>query len=303
MSHSESNSLKSIFFALGANAAIFLAKFGAALVTGSGAMMAEAVHSLAATCNQILLLVGLKRSKRPPTPDYPLGCGKSIYFWSFIVALIMFSLGGMFSIYEGVHKLQNPEPIARPWLAVGVLLFSIVAESISLWGCLREVNKVRGQRSLLRWFHESRQSELLVVFGEDLAAILGLSFALVAVGGTMLTGNPFYDALGSIVIGGLLVVVAIGIGIEVKSLLIGQGVESTLKKEMLAALEEEENVAEVFNLLTLQLGKDVMVAVKARMQGCDSASDLVAAINHCEVRFKARFPQTMWLFFEPDNKK
>lgn len=303
MSHSESNSLKSIFFALGANAAIFLAKLGAALVTGSGAMLAEAIHSLADTGNQVLLLVGLKQSKRPPTPDYPLGFGKSIYFWSFIVALIMFSLGGMFSIYEGVHKLHNPEPISRPLLAVGVLLFSIIAESVSLWGCLREVNKVRGQRSLLRWFHESRQSELLVVFGEDLAAILGLSFALLAVGLTMLTGNPFYDALGSIVIGALLVVVAVGIGVEVKALLIGQGVEPPLKKEMLAALEGEEKVAEVLNLLTLQMGKDVMVAVKARMQDCDSTSELVAVINSCEVRFKARFPQTMWLFFEPDDTK
>lgn len=303
MSHTESDSLKSIFFALGANAAIFLAKLAAALVTGSGAMLAEAIHSLADTGNQILLLVGLKQSKKPPTPDYPLGFGKSIYFWSFIVALIMFSLGGMFSIYEGVHKLQHPEPITRPWIAVGVLLFSIVAESISLWGCLREVNKVRGNRSLFRWFRDSRQSELLVVFGEDLAALLGLGFALLAVGMTMVTGNPFYDALGSVVIGVLLVLIAIGIGIEVKSLLIGQGVEASLRKEMLASLEEEDTVAEVLNLLTFQLGKDVMVAVKARMQGCESAADLVEAINQCEVRFKARFPQTLWLFFEPDNKK
>ena len=302
MSHG-TNSLKSIFFALGANSAIFVAKMAAALMTGSGAMMAEAIHSLADTGNQILLLVGLKQAKRPPNPDYPLGFGKSIYFWSFIVALIMFSLGGMFSIYEGVHKLQHPEPITSPWLAVGVLLFSIVAEGISLWGCLREVNKVRGDRSLVQWFHESRQSELLVVFGEDFAALLGLSFALVAVGVTMVTGNPFYDALGSIVIGSLLVLIAIFIGIEVKSLLIGQGVEPYLKKKMIASLEEEEKVAEVLNLLTFQLGNDVMVAVKARMEHCETGDDMVNAINSCEKRFREHFPETLWLFFEPDNKK
>jgi len=303
MSHEGNDSLKSIFFALGANAAIFLAKLAAALITGSGAMLAEAIHSLADTGNQILLLVGIKQSRRPPTLDYPLGFGKSIYFWSFIVALIMFSLGGMFSIYEGVHKLQHPEPLSRPWLAVAVLLFSIAAESVSLWGCLREVNKVRGERSLATWFRESRQSELLVVFGEDLAALLGLTFALFAVGITMATGNPFYDALGSIVIGGLLVLIAILIGVEVKSLLIGQGVEPARKKEMIESLEQEDKIDKVFNLLTYQLGNDVMVAVKARMQNCATADELVDAINDCEIRLKERFPEILWLFFEPDNKK
>ena len=303
MSHEGNDSLKSIFFALGANAAIFLAKLAAALITGSGAMLAEAIHSLADTGNQILLLVGIKQSRRPPTLDYPLGFGKSIYFWSFIVALIMFSLGGMFSIYEGVHKLQHPEPLSSPWLAVAVLLFSIAAESASLWGCLREVNKVRGERSLATWFRESRQSELLVVFGEDLAALLGLTFALFAVGITIATGNPLYDALGSIVIGVLLVLIAFLIGVEVKSLLIGQGVEPARKKEMIESLEQEEKIEKVFNFITYQLGNDVMVAVKAQMQNCSTADELVDAINECEVRLKERFPEILWLFFEPDNKK
>jgi divalent metal cation (Fe/Co/Zn/Cd) transporter len=202
-----------------------------------------------------------------------------------------------------VHKLQHPEPLTSPWLAVGVLAFSIVAEGISMWGCLREVNKVRGDRGLVQWFRETRQSELLVVFGEDFAALLGLTFALLAVALTMVTGNPFYDALGSIVIGSLLVLVAIFIGIEVKSLLIGQGVEPDLKKKMIASLEEEEQVAEVLNLLTLQLGMDVMVAVKARMHNHGSGDDMIAAINACEKRFRTHFPETLWLFFEPDNKK
>src|SRR3954462_13237172 len=151
----------------------------------------------------------MRQSKRPATPEHPLGYGMAVYFWSFLVALLLFSIGGVFSFYEGIHKLSNPEPLRWPWLAVGVLAFGIVAESFSMWGCLREVNKSRGKKSLWRWFGESRQSELLVVFGEDLAALLGLALALIAVLATMYTGNPAYDAAGSIAIGVLLCVVPI----------------------------------------------------------------------------------------------
>ncbi|MBW1899975.1 MAG: cation diffusion facilitator family transporter, partial [Deltaproteobacteria bacterium] len=182
------DSVKSILFALCANLAIFVAKLIAAMVTGSGSMMAESIHSMADSGNQLLLLLGIKHAKRPPSPDYPLGFGKAIYFWSFIVALILFSMGGLYSIYEGIHKLKDHEPLTYPYVAIGVLLFSIIAESVSMWGCLREVNKERRGRSLKQWFKETRQSELLVVFGEDLAALLGLSFAFIAVLTTMITG-------------------------------------------------------------------------------------------------------------------
>ena len=295
-----SNSVTSIFFALGANLAIFIAKFGAALFTGSGAMLAEAVHSLADSGNQLLLLVGLRQAKRPPTPEYPLGFGKNIFFWSFIVALMMFSMGGIFSVYEGIHKLQQPEPLKVPWIAVGVLFFSIIAESVSLWGCLREVRKVRGTRSLFTWFHQSRESELLVVFGEDLAALFGLVFALIAVAVTMVTGNPVYDAVGSIIIGVLLILVALLIGIEVKSLLIGQGVDPEIHKEMVAFLNDQVEIRRVFNLITLQIGKDVMVAVKVEMAEFTSQREMVLAINRCEMVLKEQFPQILWSFFEPD---
>jgi cation diffusion facilitator family transporter len=295
-----SNSLTSIFFALGANMAIFIAKLGAALYTGSGAMLAEAVHSLADTGNQLLLLVGLRQAKRPPTSEYPLGFGKSIYFWSFIVALILFSMGGVFSVYEGIHKLQQLEPLQTPWIAIGVLIFSIIAESVSLWGCLREVRKVRGKRSYYTWFHESRESELLVVFGEDLAALLGLGFALVAVFASMITGNPFYDAIGSIIIGILLILVAIMIGIEVKRLLIGQGVDPQTHDKMVAFLQSQVEIQKVFNLITFQLGKDVMVAAKVEMVEFHSQREMVLAINRCERLLKEKFPQILWSFFEPD---
>ncbi len=296
----QANSIKSIFFALGANFAIFVAKLGAAMVTGSGAMLAESIHSLADSGNQLLLLVGLKQAKKPPTPEYPLGFGKSIYFWSFIVALIMFSMGGVFSIYEGIHKLKHPEPLTTPWIAVAVLLFSIIAESISLWGCVREVNKIRRKRSYFRWFRESRESELLVVFGEDLAALLGLVFALFAVTLSMFTGNPMYDALGSIMIGVLLIIIAVMIGVEVKSLLIGQSVDPEIRKEMIGFLHSQDEIRQVYNLITFQLGQDVMVAVKAEMVEFTTQREMIRAINRCEKRLKATFPQVLWSFFEPD---
>ncbi len=299
MSHG-ADSVKSIIFALCANLAIAIAKLIAAAITGSGSMMAESIHSLADSGNQLLLLLGIKRAKRPPTPDYPLGFGKTVFFWSFIVALMLFSMGGVFSIYEGFHKLHHPESLNYPYVAIGVLFFSIIAESVSMWGCLREVNKERRGRTLKQWFQETRQSELLVVFGEDLAALLGLCFALIAILLTIITGNPAYDALGSIFIGILLVVIAFVIGIEVKALLIGQSIEPEQRVQMLEFLQKRDEIDQVFNLLTLQLGKDVMVAVKAKMVKMDSAESLVKAINRCEIALKEVFPQVLWLFFEPD---
>ncbi len=294
------DSVKSIFFALGANFSIAVAKLTAAVITKSGSMMAESIHSFADSGNQLLLLFGIKQAKRPPSPDYPLGFGKAIYFWSFIVALILFSMGGLYSIYEGIHKIQHPVPLRYPYAAVGVLLFSIVAEGISMWGCLREVNKIRHGRSLWQWFRESRQSDLLVIFGEDLAALLGLIFALVAVVLTAITGNPVYDAVGSIVIGSLLIIIAFLIGFEVKSLLIGQSVEPAERDKMLTFFQEREEIDTVFNMLTLQMGKDVMVAVKARMVETGSARELIESVNRCEAGLKKAFPQVLWLFFEPD---
>jgi len=299
MSHG-ADSVKSIFFALGANFAIAVAKLAAAIVTGSGAMMAESIHSMADCGNQMLLLIGIKRAKKPPSPDFPLGYGKAVYFWSFLVALILFSMGGLYSIYEGFHKIHHPEPLSMPWIAVAVLVFSIAAEGVSMWGCMREVNKERGKQSIKQWFVDTRQSELLVVFGEDLAALLGLMFALFAVFLTIVTGNPFFDAVGSIGIGVLLVIIAVLIGTQVKGLLIGQGVEPRVKKQMTEFFSSQTEIAQVFNLLTLQMGPDVMVAVKAKMKKTDSAEDLVRAINRCEKAFKAAFPQVLWLFFEPD---
>jgi cation diffusion facilitator family transporter len=296
----QGNSTRAIFFALGANLAITLAKGVAAALSGSGAMLAETVHSLADCGNQGLLLLGMKQAARPPSPDYPLGYGKAIYFWSFLVAVMLFTVGGMFSLYEGVHKLLHPEQLSQWWWAVGVLVFSIAAESVSMRACLTEVNKARGARSLAQWFRQSRQAELLVIFGEDLAALLGLVFALIAVLLTVATGNPFWDAIGTIAIGALLIVVAVFIAIEVKAMLIGQSMDPLAVQEMRAFLEARPEIRRVLNLKTLQLGNDAMVAVKAHMHA-DSTASLVSSINAVEAAFRQRYPQVRWSFFEPDE--
>jgi cation diffusion facilitator family transporter len=294
------DSIKSILYALFANLSIAVAKAAAAFWTGSSAMLAEAIHSLADSCNQLLLLFGMKQSRRPPDSNYPLGYGKSIYFWSFLVAVILFSLGGMFSIYEGVHKFADPEPINKPMIAIGVLVFAIIAESASLWGCMQAVNKERRGRAIPLWFRETRSSELLVVFGEDVAALLGLVLALFAVLASAITGNPVYDAIGTVIIGTLLVIIAFMLAVEVKALLIGQGVEKHVQEQMEKYLRERSEIDHLYNLLTLQMGPDAMVAVKAKMRPTGSENELIRAINRVEREFREAFPMASWLFFEPD---
>jgi len=296
------DSTRAIFFALGANFAITVAKGVAALLSGSGAMLAETVHSLADCGNQALLLLGMKQAKTPPSPDYPLGYGKAVYFWSFLVAVMLFTLGGMFSLYEGIHKLSHPEPLKQWWIAVGVLVFSVVAESISMRACIVEVNKARGEQSLRQWFRESRQAELIVIFGEDLAALSGLSLALIAVVLAVVTGNPLWDALGTVAIGLLLIVVAVFVAIEVKAMLIGQSADPRVTADMKAYLEARPEIARVFHLITLQLGSDVMVSVKVQVAGTQTSSQLIDSINVVEKSFRARYPQVRWSFFEPDNQ-
>jgi cation diffusion facilitator family transporter len=296
------DSTRAIFFALGANFAIAVSKGVAAFFTGSSAMLAETVHSLADCGNQLLLLLGMRQARRPPSPDYPLGYGKAIYFWSFLVALMLFSVGGMFSLYEGIHKLQHPEPLKQWWWAVGVLVFGIVAEAMSMRACLQEVNKARGSRTLWQWFRQSRQAELVVIFGEDLAALLGLVFALVAVVLSVVTGNPLWDAIGTIAIGALLVIVAVFVAIEVKAMLIGQSVDPEREQEMRRFIEAREEVGRVISLITLQLGNEVMVAIQAEMSDRQSTHHLAEEINRVERAFKAQFPEVRWSFFEPDLK-
>ena len=294
------DSTRAILFALGANFAIAVAKGVAAFITGSSAMLAETVHSLADCGNQGLLLLGMRQAKRASSPEYPLGHGKAIYFWSFLVAVMLFTVGGMFSLYEGIHKLQHPEPLKQWYWAAGVLVFGMVAEGISMRACLQEVNKSRGDRGLWQWFRESRQSELVVIFGEDLAALLGLFFALVAVLLAVATGNPVWDAVGTIVIGVLLIVIAVLVAVEVKAMLIGQSIDPLREGEIREFIQSRPEVTRVISLISLQLGNEAMVAVQAQMRESQDAPTLAAQIDAVERAMKARFPEVRWSFFEPD---
>lgn len=289
---------RSIFYALGANVAIAAAKFAGAAYTGSGALLAEGLHSLADSGNEGLLLLGRKQAKARPSAHHPLGQGRAKYFWSFVVALLLFSLGGLLSIYEGVRKLDEVAPIDMPWVAVTIVLFAMAAEGLSLRTALQQVEKVRGERSLWRWFRETRHSELIVVLSEDMAAIAGLLLALAALLATIATGNTVYDAMGSIAIGVVLIVVASGLAAEVKSMLIGESASPRTRRAIRAFLKTQPGVVEIWDLVTMQLGDDLIVAIRARMKA-STGHDLVRAIADCKAALAAEFPQATWIFFEP----
>lgn len=299
MSH-QSSSVKSIIFALLANLGIAITKTIAAIITGSGAMLAESIHSFADCGNQGLLFLGLKKSKKEPSPEHPLGHGKAIFFWSFVVALILFSMGGLFSIYEGIHKLNATEEISNPYIAVVVLAVSMILEGASLWGCITQIKKIKGNQSLWKWTINSRQSELIVVMGEDIAALLGLAFALISVLLSVITGNPVFDAVGSIGIGVLLVAISIFLAIKIEGLLIGQSVDPEVRKNITSFLESQPEVESVLNLITIQLGDRIMVAVKVKMVEYNSSNQLIESINRCEGALKQHIPAIQWSFFEPD---
>jgi len=301
MSH-QNASVKSIIFALSANLGIAITKTIAAIMTGSGAMLAESIHSYADCGNQGLLFLGLKAAKRKPDIEHPLGYGKSTYFWSFIVALMLFSMGGLFSIYEGIHKLNSTEEISNPLIAIVVLSVSMILEGASLWGCITQINTVRHGESLWKWLKNSRQSELVVVFGEDVAALFGLAFALVAVILAHVTGNPVYDSIGSIGIGVLLVIVSFFVALKIKSLLIGQSADESVRNGINQFLEQRPEIISVLNIITIQLGPQIMVTIKAQMTETNSVEKLIENINNCEKELKKAFPDVQWVFFEPDNE-
>ncbi|MBL8450888.1 MAG: cation diffusion facilitator family transporter [Dechloromonas sp.] len=295
--------MSAIVYALTANAGIAASKAAAALYTGSSAMMAEAVHSSADCANQLLLLLGLKQAKKEPTAQHPMGFGKATYFWSFVVALMLFSLGGAFSIYEGVHKFAHPEPVENPLVAIIVLAVGFALEAWSLKGCIAEIREKAGPMPLWRYFKESREAELVVIMGEDIAALLGLAFALLAISLAAITGNPLFDAAGSIAVGVLLVIVAVGVGFQVQSLLIGESAAPETVAAMRTWIAGRDEIAELYDLMSLQMGSYIFVAVKARMSEGQDAGRLVDDVNRVQDGLKATFPEIRWVFFEPDDKR
>ncbi|MBV6494126.1 MAG: Ferrous-iron efflux pump FieF [Turneriella sp.] len=292
---------KAIYYALAANSGIAITKSVAAFFTASTSMMAEAIHSFTDCGNQLLLLIGLKRAKAPATQLHPMGYGKVSYFWSFLVALFLFLAGGVFSIYEGSHKLLEPQPLENAWVAILVLGIGIVLEALSLKGALREINSARGNRGFYRWFRETRQSELMVIAGEDVAALLGLGIALFFVLLTLITGNPIFDAVGSIAIGLLLITIATMLTFEIKSLIIGESADDDFKKKFYAFITEKYPHITLLNVITQHYGQDIVLAIKARFKKWPtSAALLVNSINQIEKNIRANFSEVRFIFFEPD---
>jgi len=295
------SSAKAILYAFIANLGIALAKLGAALYTHSGSMLAESIHSFADCGNQVLLFVGLRQAQKPPDAKHPLGYGKVTYFWSFVVALLLFSMGGVFSIYEGWHKLGgHAEGLNKPWVALAVLGVSIALEFGSLVGCLKEVTKLRGERSFGYWLRNTRNAELVVVLGEDVAALIGLAIAFVFVGLATVTGNMVFDAIGSIAIGVVLVCVSIFVAVRIKGLIVGRSAEEDLQEALRAEVDADPNIDALLNAITMQMGPDVMLALKVKMCAGLSLDDAVTALNALERRIKTKFPEVAWIFVEPD---
>jgi cation diffusion facilitator family transporter len=291
-----------ILKSLAVNVIIAASKGVAAAITGSGAMLAETLHSFADCGNQLLLLQGVRATRRPADREHPFGYGRAMYFYSFIVALLLFFGGGVFSIYEGVHKIHTPEPVGEITVALVILAISIVLEGWSTLGNIRALNKRRGAIGFFRYLRETKDSDLIVVFGENSAAVLGLLFAMAALGLAKLTGDGRWDAVGSLAIGGVLVGVATFLAREVKSLLVGEAADPKLLKSFEELADLDPNVERVLNVLTLQQGPgEIVVAAKLKFRSGLDTEALVDAINSFERALKARVPEVRWSFIEPDN--
>jgi cation diffusion facilitator family transporter len=274
----------------------------AAAITGSGAMLAETLHSFADCGNQCLLLVGISQSKRPADARHPLGHGRQMYFYSFIVALLLFCGGGVFSIYEGIHKLQEPEKVGDITIALIILGIAIVLEGWSTLGNIKVMNERRGSTPFFTYMKETKDSDLIVVFGENSAAVLGLVLAGIALLVAKSTNDGRWDAIGSIAIGIVLVLVAAFLGREVKSLLVGESADQKLIDIANELADKDPHVVKVLNMITIQQGPgEIMVAMKLQFKDGLGTQQLVDAINGYERALEERAPEVKWTFIEPDN--
>ncbi len=298
---SESGSNKAIIAALGANLGISVTKLIAWFFSGSSAMLAESVHSAADSANQLLLLLGKRRSKRQADPEHPFGFGRERYVYAFLVAIVLFSIGGIFSIYEGLDKLSNPHPLTQPWLPVIVLVVAIVLESFSLRTAVQESKPLKGDQSWIAFVRRAKAPELPVVLLEDTAALAGLIFAFLGVGLTIITGNSVFDAVGTLCIGALLIAVAVILGIETKSLLVGEGAGSEDVRKIREAIVADDRVEAIIHMRTLYLGPDeLMVGVKVTFSATKRLADIAAAIDSIEARIRSQVPIATTIYVEPD---
>ena len=293
--------MRAVVAALAANLGIAVVKFVAFLITGSASILAESVHSLADTGNEVLLLVGRGRSLRPPSDEHPFGFGRERYFYGFVVSVMLFTVGGAFSVYDGIHKIVNPEKVHAPLVAITVLVLSAVLESFSLRTGIREANKVRGNRSWSTFIRRTKAPELPVVLLEDMAALIGLAFAFTGVTLAWLTGAGWWDGAGSLAIGLLLATAAAILAVETKSLLIGESASADMQRKIIGALEDGPEVERVIHMRTVHISPDsILVAAKIAVRGSETAAQVAAGIDAAERRVRAAVPIAETIYLEPD---
>jgi cation diffusion facilitator family transporter len=298
---SASGGTKAIVAALVANLSIAVAKFVAAFFTGSSSMLAEGIHSVADSGNQVLLLVGGKRAARARTKEHPFGYGRERYFYAFVVAVVLFTIGAAFSLYEGVHKISDPHKVEAPIWAFAVLIFAIIAEAFSFRTAIIESNAVRGKQSWVAFIRRSKSPELPVILLEDLGALFGLIFALFGVTMAVVTGDGVWDGIGTLMIGVLLAVIAVVLAIETKSLLVGEGASPDVEDQIRTALEGAPEVSRVIHMRTLHLGpEELLVAAKIAVEHNDTAAEVAYGIDEAERRIREAVPIARVIYLEPD---
>ncbi|MFD3557913.1 cation diffusion facilitator family transporter [Streptomyces goshikiensis] len=298
---SASGGTRAIVAALAANLAIAVAKFVAFIFSGSSSMLAESVHSLADSGNQGLLLLGGKKAQREATPQHPFGYGRERYIYAFLVSIVLFTVGGMFAIYEGIEKINEPHPIEAWYWPVGVLVFAIIAEGFSFRTAIKESNEIRGGLSWGQFIKRAKAPELPVVLLEDFGALVGLVLALGGVGLALATGDGVWDGIGTLCIGVLLIVIAIVLAAETKSLLLGEAAGTEDVEKIKAALVDGDVVTGVIHMRTLHLGpEELLVAAKIAVQHDDTATEVADAINAAEARIRAAVPIARVIYLEPD---
>jgi len=294
-------STKAIIAALLANLGIAITKFIAYVFSGSASMLAESVHSLADSGNQLLLIIGGRRARREATPEHPFGYGRSRYVYAFIVSVVLFTVGGVFSVYEGLDKLSHPHELENAWLPILVLSVAILLESFSLATAIRESKKVKGKQSWIQFIRHAKSPELPVVLLEDVAALLGLVLALGGVGLSVITGNPIFDAYGTLAIGALLVVVAVILGLEMGSLLIGEGARPEEVAAIRKALLATKGVTAIIHMKTLYVGpEELMVAAKIGVDANNTGQEIANIIDAAETEMRKQLPVAQLIYLEPD---
>lgn len=292
---------KAIVAAFFANLGIAIAKFVGYAFTGSGSMLAESIHSVADTGNQGLLLLGGRRARREPTTLYPFGYGRERYFWSFVVALVLFTLGSAFALYEGIHKLQHPEEVESATWAYAILSVAIVLEAFSLRTAIVESRIAKGSMRWWEFIRKSKTPELPVVLLEDIGAQTGLVVALAAITTAEVTGTPEWDGVGTVTIGAILGVIAVFLAIEMKGLLIGESATPEVQQRVRAAVESDADVVRLLHLRTQHLGPDeLLVAGKVEFVGQLSGQRLADAVNRIEAAIRAEVPIAELIYLEPD---